>query len=170
MTLLLLCNTERCGLSLTLRDLIGEDQFFSWQAVIDGCDRMIIPYHLGLTGKATDAPRTLAQAVAIRQAEWVDPPVIRTDNGPPLIAQTFEQECHPWGIEHERIPVHSPNDNTSMESWHAPRERECLNRQEFDTYPDGYRGVTRWIEDYHTIRIPSGLSYGSPQDMRTRVA
>ena len=40
--------------------------------------RMIIAYHLGLTGKAADAARALAQAVAIRQAEWVEPPVIRT--------------------------------------------------------------------------------------------
>ena len=117
------------------------------------CDRMIIAYHLGLTGKASVAARTLA----IRQAEWIQPPVIRTDNGPPLIAQTFDQQCHQWGIEHERIPVHSPNYNDYIESWHAPRERECLNRQEFDTYQDAYRGVTRWIEDYSTIRIHSGL-------------
>ncbi len=151
-------------------DIVGDDRFFSWQAVLDVCDRMIIAYHLGLTGKAADAARTLAQAVAIRQAEWVEPPVIRTDNGPPLMAQTFDQQCHPWGIEHERIPVHSPNYNASMESLHAPRERECLNRQEFDTYPDAYRGVTRWIEDYNTIRIHSGLPYGSPLDMRMRVA
>ena len=59
--------------------IVGDDRFFSWQAVIDVCDRMIIAYHLGLTGKAADAARTLAQAVAIRQAEWVEPPVIRTD-------------------------------------------------------------------------------------------
>ena len=77
------------------------------------------------------------------------------------MAQTFGQHGHPWGIEPERIPVHSPNDNASMESWHAPRERECLNRQEFATYQDAYRGVTRRIEEYHTIRIPSGLPYGS---------
>ncbi len=50
----------------------------------------------------------------------------------PVIAQMFDSECHQWGIEHERIPVHSANANASMEFWHASRERECLNRQEFD--------------------------------------
>ena len=57
-----------------------------------------------------------------------------------------------------------------MESWHSPRERECLNRQEFATEQDAYREVTRGIEEYHTIRIHRGLPYGSPQDMRMRVA
>ena len=114
--------------------VVGEDRFFYLQAVIDVCDRMIIAYHLGLTGKAADAARTLAQAVAIRQAEWVEPPVIRTDNGPPLMAQTFDQHGHPWGIEHERIPVHSPHDNASIESWHAPRERACLRQHDFTTF------------------------------------
>ena len=28
-------------------DMVGDDRFFSWQAVIDVCDRMIIAYHLG---------------------------------------------------------------------------------------------------------------------------
>ena len=97
------------------------------------------------------------------------PPVIRTDNGPQFIAQTFDQQCHQWGLEHERIPVHSPNYHASIESWHA-QERECLNCQEFDTYHDGYRVVTRWIEDYNTIRIHGSLHYWSPRDMRTRVA
>ena len=53
--------------------VVGEDRLFYLQGVIDVCDRMIIAYHLGLTGKAADAARTLAQAVAIRQAEWVEP-------------------------------------------------------------------------------------------------
>ncbi len=59
--------------------LVGEARFFYWQAVIDVCDRMIIAYHLGLACKATDAARTIAQAVAMRQAERLEPPVIRTD-------------------------------------------------------------------------------------------
>ena len=39
-----------------------------------------------LLDRGPDAARTLAQAAAIRQAEWVEPPVIRTDNRPPLMA------------------------------------------------------------------------------------
>ena len=150
--------------------IVGEDRFFSRQGIIDVCDRSIIAYHIGLTCKAVDAARILAQAVAVRQAEWGEPPVIRTDNGPPCIAAKFEQQCHTLSLDHERIPVHSPHDNAYIESWHAQLERECLARQEFMTYAEAYRVVTQWIHHYNTIRIHRRLDYRSPREMRARVA
>ncbi len=150
--------------------IAGEDRFFYLQGIIDVCDRSIMAYHLGLTCRAADAARTLAQAVAIRKAEWQEPPVIRTDNGPQFIAGKFEQQCHTLNLDHERIPVHSPNYNAYIESWHAQLERECLAREEFITYADAYRVVTQWIHDYNTIRIHRRLDYRSPMEMRARVA
>ncbi len=149
--------------------IAGEDRFFYLQGIIDVCDRSIIAYHLGLTCKAADAARTLAQAVAIRKAEWQEPPVIRTDNGPQFIAAQFEQQCHMLSLDHERIPVHSPNYNAYIESWHAQLERECLAREEFIT-ADAYRVVAQWIDDYNTMRIHRRLDYRSPMEMRARVA
>ena len=151
-------------------DIVGEDRFFYWQAVIDICDRMIIAYHIGLACKATDTTRTLAQAVAMRQAEWLEPPVIRTDNGPQFIAKAFETQCHHLHLDHERIPVHSPNYNAYIESWHAQLERECLGLQEFTTFAEAYAAVTQWTEQYNTIRIHRRLDYRSPVEMRARVA
>ena len=150
--------------------IVGEDRFFSRQGIIDVCDRSIIAYHLRLTCKAADAARILAQAVAVRQAEWREPPIIRTENGPQFIAAKFEQQCHTLSLDHERIPVHSPHDNAYIESWHAPWERECLARQEFMTYAEAYRVVTQWIHHYNTIRIHRRLDYRSPREMRARVA
>lgn len=50
-------------------DGVGEDRFFSRQAVIDVCERMTIGYHRWLACKATDAARTIAQVVWMRQAQ-----------------------------------------------------------------------------------------------------
>ena len=125
--------------------IAGENRFFYLQSIIDVCDRSIVAYHLGLTCKAEDAARTLAQAVQARQREWVEPPVIRTDNGPQFIAAKFEEQCRALSLEHERIPVHSPNYNAYIESWHAQLERECLAQQEFLTYADAYQVVPQWI-------------------------
>ncbi|WP_157782349.1 integrase catalytic domain-containing protein [Sulfobacillus thermosulfidooxidans] len=85
--------------------IAGEDRFLSRQAIIDVCDRMIIADHMGLHCQATDVVRTLKHAVLPRQSEWQTPPVLRTDNGPPLIAEAFETACAAYGLEHERIPV-----------------------------------------------------------------
>ncbi|WP_176213278.1 DDE-type integrase/transposase/recombinase [Sulfobacillus thermosulfidooxidans] len=94
--------------------IAGEDRFLSRQAIIDVCDRMIIADHMGLHCQATDVVRTLKHAVLPRQSEWQTPPVLRTDNGPPLIAEAFETACAAYGLEHERIPVATPNKNAFM--------------------------------------------------------
>ncbi len=85
---------------------------------------------------------TLHQAVSARQTEWAEPPVIRTDNGPQFLAAKFEARCDALRLEHERIPIHSPNYNAYIESWHAQLERECLAQQEFTTYAEVYQVVT----------------------------
>ncbi|SMC07979.1 Transposase InsO and inactivated derivatives [Sulfobacillus thermosulfidooxidans DSM 9293] len=149
--------------------IAGEDRFLYLQAIIDVCDRMIIAYHMGLHCQATDVVRTLKHAVMQRQSEWQTPPVLRTDNGPQFIAEAFETACAAYGLEHERIPVATPNKNAFIESWHAQLERECLT-QEFATYGEAYAAITRWIAFYNQDRLHGSLEFWSPATMRQRVA
>jgi transposase InsO family protein len=150
--------------------IVGEDRFFYLQSIIDVCDRSIIAYHMGLTCKARDAVQTLQQAVMIRKTPGQEPPVIRTDNGPQFIAGVFEEACAALSLEHERIPVHSPNYNAYIESWHAQLERECLAGYEFLTYAEAYAVVSQWITHYNTVRPHGRLHYWAPEQMRQRVA
>ena len=62
------------------------------------------------------------------------------------------------------------NYNAYIESWHAPRERECLRQHDFTTFTAAYATVTQWIEHYNTVRIHRCLNYRSPEEMRARVA
>ena len=149
--------------------IAGEDRFLYLQAIMDVCDRMIIAYHIGLSCKAADVVRTVQQAVTQRQPEWDTPPVLRTDNGPQFIAEAFENACETHGLEHERIPVATPNKNAFIESWHAQLERECLT-QEFVSYAEAYATITRWIDYYNHDRLHGSLHFWSPATMREKVA
>ncbi|MFL0198209.1 hypothetical protein ACJDU8_21990 [Clostridium sp. WILCCON 0269] len=42
-------------------------------------------------------------------------PVIRTDNGPQFISHKFDECCEELKIEHERIPVKTPNKSAHVE-------------------------------------------------------
>ncbi len=154
---------------ITYGYVAGEDRFFYLQAIIDVCDRLIIAYHIGLRCLARDVAHTLQEAVEARQHEWgPEYPVVRTDNGPQFTDHAFETQCEALGIEHERIPVATPNMNAFIESWHAQLERECL-AQEFATYAEAYAAVTQWIAAYNTRRVHGSLNYWSPCEMHERV-
>ncbi len=153
---------------ITYGYIAGEDRFFYLQAILDVCDRQIIAYHIGLSCRAVDAARTLSQAVDRRRPEWgSESPVIRTDNGPQFTAHTFEVRCEELGVDHERIPVATPNMNAHIESWHAQLDRECL-AQEFTTFAEAYYAVSQWIQDYNERQLHG--NFWSPVEMAARVA
>ncbi|WP_242823804.1 integrase core domain-containing protein, partial [Sulfobacillus thermosulfidooxidans] len=131
---------------------LGGHRFLSRQAIIDGCDCMIIFYHMGLHCQATDVVRTLQHAVIPRQSEW------QTPQWPPVDRRGIRTTCVAYGLEHERSPVATPNKNALMESWHAQLERECLT-QEFGTYGEAYAAITRWMAFYNQDRLHGSLEF-----------
>ncbi|MCY0899648.1 MAG: DDE-type integrase/transposase/recombinase [Firmicutes bacterium] len=83
---------------ITYGYMAGEDRFFYVPALLDVCDRSIVAYHRGLFCRAADAAQTLPRAVEARRAEWgPEPPVIRTDNGPPNVRFGYlKRVVKPW--------------------------------------------------------------------------
>lgn len=151
--------------------LPGEDRFAYLQAVIDVCDRSILAYHLGYRCRAEDAARTLQRAVETRQSEWgSEPPAIRTDNGPQFTSHHGATRCHALGLEHERIPHHTPNANAYIESWHAQLERECLQRHPLQSFAEAYQVIGIGIDYYNTRRLHGSLDDWAPAQQRQRVA
>lgn len=145
--------------------ITGENRFFFILSAIDVMDRSIVAYHIGLSCKAADAAQTLKQALFKRQL-YTSPqkPVVRTDNGPQFISHVFADTCLEVAIEHERIPVQTPNKNAHIESYHAILERECLLRQEFQTYSEAYEEVSKFVKRYNNIRIHSSIGYRPPHE------
>ncbi|OPX83726.1 MAG: Integrase core domain protein [Pelotomaculum sp. PtaB.Bin104] len=133
--------------------------------IIDVYDRMIIDYHIGLSCEGKHAAQLIQRALWKRQIFSVpDRPVIRTDNGPQFISHVFEQACEDFGTEHERIPPKTPNKNAHIESFHATLERECLNRNELESYQDAYQTVTDYIQFYNQRRLHGKLFDLSPSE------
>lgn len=145
--------------------ITGEDRFFFILSAIDVMDRSIVAYHIGLSCKAADAAQTLKQALFKRQLYTsTQKPVIRTDNGPQFISHVFAGTCLELAVEHERIPVQTPNKNAHIESYHAILERECLSRQEYQTYTEAYEDVSLFVKRYNTARIHSSIGYRPPHE------
>ena len=143
--------------------IAGEDRFFFVMPIIDVFDRCIVAYHIGLSCEAKDAVITLKSALLKRQLYTASQkPVIRSDNGPQFISNLFERMCLELDIEHERIPIKTPNLNAHIESFHSILEEECLSRHEFVSYAEAYATVVDFICSYNANRIHSATKYLPP--------
>lgn len=76
--------------------------------------------------------------------ESIKKPVIRSDNGPQFISHVFEKTCAELHIDHERIPVKTPNKNDHIESFHRILQDECFKANEFQTYEESYKIVNKY--------------------------
>ena len=146
--------------------IAGTKEFFFQLSLIDVMDREVISYHIGLRCTARDAVNVLKQAIRkrnldVRRAARL--PVIRTDNGPQFIAKAFARACEELGLEHQRIPVRTPNMNAHIESFHAILENECYSRYEFMSYQEAYRQVSEYMRYYNERRRHGSLGDKSPR-------
>ena len=144
----------------------GEDKFFYLLNLIDVFDRSIIDYHMGLHCEAKDATALLRKCLIRRNLfeEGAKKPVIRTDNGPQFVSHKFSKCCTEIKIEHERIPVKTPNKNAHVESFHRILEDECLKINEFQNYAEAYEIVNEFMDFYNDRRMHSSLKFMSPNE------
>ncbi len=131
-------------------------------SILDLFDRVIIDYHTGLTCTGADASFILARAWAKRNP--TADLIVRTDNGPQFISNSFELACENLSIEHERIPLKSPNSNAHIEAFHSILEEDCLSLHEFDTFTEVYQTITEFMRYYNEIRLHSSIGYRPPQE------
>jgi putative transposase len=133
--------------------------------ILDVFDRAIIAYHIGLTCEAKHLVQIMQEALMKRKLfSKEDKPVIRSDNGPQCVSHLFEDTCAPFGMIHERIPPRTPNKNAHIESFHSILELKCYQRNEFETYPQTYMIVTKFIQHYNHVRIHGSIYDLSPYE------
>ncbi len=147
--------------------IAGTKQFFFQLSLIDVMDREVISYHLGLRCTAMDAVSVLRQAIEKRNLDierTTRLPIVRTDNGPQFIAKVFARACEQLGLEHQRIPVKTPNMNAHIESFHAVLEDECYSRHEFLSFQDAYCQVSEYMRYYNERRRHGSLRDKPPRE------
>lgn len=121
---------------------------------------------MGLHCEGKDAAALIRRCLIKRNLfiESAEKPVIRSDNGPQFISHIFEETCANLNIEHERIPVKTPNKNAHVESFHRILEDECFKINEFETYTEAYRIVNEFMIFYNERRLHSSLGYIPPKE------
>ncbi|UUZ87178.1 IS3 family transposase [Paenibacillus sp. P26] len=143
----------------------GKRRHFFLASIIDVFDRSIVAHHRGKVCSTQDILRIVQKALLKRAAYGQgNHPVLRTDNGPQFVSKAFYAFCEQAGIEHERIPNQTPNKNAFIESFHSILERECYQRNCFETYEEAFREVDRFIRYYNNDRIHGSLQDWPPKE------
>ncbi|WP_084171052.1 integrase core domain-containing protein [Desulfofalx alkaliphila] len=75
----------------------------------------------------------------------------------------FEEACHSYGLEHERIPPKNPNKNANISLFMPYLVRERLTRYEFNNYQEAYQVVAEFIQFYNKRRIHGSLKNLPPE-------
>ena len=141
----------------------GQRRHFFLSSIIDVFDRNIVAYHRGSTCCTPEILQTLQKALSARCVGQAQP-VIRTDNGPQFVSKAFHAYCEQAGVEHERIPPQTPNKNAFIESFHSILERECYQRNCFESKEEAFAEVDRFIRYYNNDRIHGSLNDWPPKE------
>ncbi|MBV4428866.1 DDE-type integrase/transposase/recombinase [Clostridium tyrobutyricum] len=88
--------------------------------IIDIFDRSIVDYHMVFHCEANDAVELLKYTLIKRNLYGKETvkPVMKTDNGSQFVSYKLKEYCEEFGLQHERIPVKTPNKNAHVESFH----------------------------------------------------
>ena len=135
--------------------------FYYLCAVLDGYSRFIV--HWGVRESMTEqAIEVIVQGA--RERFPGHPPRIISDNGPQFIAKDFKEFVREAGMTHVRTAPYYPQSNGKIERWHQSIKRECLRPRSPVSLADARNLVSRYVEDYNTVRLHSALGYITPID------
>lgn len=93
-------------------------------------------------------------------------PRIISDNGPQFITKDFKEFIREAGMTHVRTSPYYPQSNGKIERWHQSIKRECLRPRSPVSLADARNLVSRYVEDYNTVRRHSAIGYITPTDQR----
>ena len=144
----------------------GENRFFFVLAFIDVYLRRVVGVHVGLRCRAGDLRNTLAQAMIAEGITEAHKLVLRTDNGPQMTAREVSQwlATQEKKLEHEFIPVRTPNKNAHIESFFSILELEFLSVTYFKTFEEAYAKTHEFIRFYNEERIHGSIGYTTPAE------
>ena len=134
-----------------------ENRFFFICIFIDVFDRDIVGYYIGLKCTGQDIAKTLKLAIESRQIQEEDRLVIRSDNGSQMTSKIFSDTVAKLPIEHEFIPVRTPDKNAFVESFNSLLEINVTAPVYFYSFAHAYRYTVDYINFYRNERIHGSL-------------
>lgn len=141
----------------------GENKYFYFLAIKDVFDKRIVGTHLGYHCKAKDLKVTIDRAL-VKHKPNIDELVIRSDNGPQMTSNELNNYVNKIGLEHEFIPVRTPNKNAFIESFFSIYETQFLQVRYFESLRDVYEQTEEFVRFYNKERLHGSLGYRSPME------
>jgi len=135
--------------------------FYYLCSVLDGFSRYLVAWDLreSMTEQHVE--------IVLQRAHERFPearPRIISDNGPQFIAKDFKQFVRLNGMTPVRTSPYYPQSNGKLERWHQSAKTECIRPQTPQSLEDALRIVTKYVEQYNTVRLHSAIGYVTPQD------
>ena len=145
----------------------GESRFFFILAFVDVFTRKCVGLHVGLSCRQGDLCFVLTQALENEQLRADQDLIIRSDNGPQMRSNEFHKylEKLELKLEHEFIPVQTPNKNAHVESFFSIVESEFIQVRYFHTFADAYDQTHQWVKHYNSYRIHGSLGMRTPVEV-----
>ena len=128
-----------------------------------------ISYEFSKTCTAKDCIRAVEKACAIRFPDGNPHDlVLRTDNGPQYVSETFKNTVKILGIKLEYIQKHTPEDNGDIESFHNSLKTDYIWVNDIETFDDAKRLMEQAFIDYNAVRPHSSIDYLAPDEFERR--
>ena len=135
--------------------------FYYLCSILDGYSRSIV--HWEIRESMTEAEIETILQRGREACPGVTPRII-SDNGPQFVAKDFKAFIRLSGMTHVRTSPYYPQSNGKIESWHKTVKRECIRPETPLCLADARQIVARYVTEYNTVRLHSGIGYITPQD------
>lgn len=131
--------------------------------ILDAWSRKVVGYAISRT---IDTELTLAALQAACEHRCPPPGCIHhSDRGVQYAAQAYRDELGKWGLSGSMSRRGNVYDNAMAESFMKTLKYEEVVLNDYRTFDDVVRGITRFIEDvYNRKRLHSSLGYLSPEE------
>ena len=135
--------------------------------VVDCFTRRWISYAFDVDATKQVAIDSITNAVSVENPDC-SRLRLRTDNGTQYTSNDFRKAVSVFGIKHEFIWKHTPEQNGHVESFHKTLKKEYLWQHEFASYQEAEKILADAFADYNQERIHSAIRYMTPVEFASQ--
>ena len=147
-------------------DALADGRRFRTFNIVDGFNREAL--HIEIDTSIT-SPRLVRIFEGLRAQHGL-PQVLRTDNGPEFLGETFTSWARAAGMAIQYIQPGKPNQNTYIERFNRTYREELLDQYLFASLDDVREATYWWMIEYNEERPHDGLGDRTPHEARQQAA
>jgi putative transposase len=139
-------------------------------AHVDLCSRKIKGYLVSRMVRTAEMIQTMENALLGTFPDLKVPRLtLRSDNGSQLTSRKYEEYLKSFGVYHETIHPHTPEEDAYIESYFGHFKEDYIYSREFKSF-DEFSDYIDWaVKDYNSVRPHSSLNYLTPDEFELRI-